>query len=119
MKSQSVGQIGEDYAAKFLTSRGHKIVARNFHSRYGEIDLISFKEEELFFSEVKTRRSITFGLPEESFTQHKRSKILKTIYHFLQEKKIFCSWKLQLIAIELDQNNQLKSLKHFKNPLNE
>ena len=40
MNGQS-GKAGEDHVAQWLEERGYKIVARNFHSRFGEIDIIA------------------------------------------------------------------------------
>ena len=49
------GKIGEDYAAQFLTKKGYRVVARNYRSRFGEIDLIAENKEYIVFAEVKTR----------------------------------------------------------------
>lgn len=49
------GRLGEEYAARLLEREGYRILSRNFHTRYGEIDLIAQKGEILAFIEVKTR----------------------------------------------------------------
>ena len=36
-----VGNWGEDYAVKLLSKQGYKILDKNFHSRYGEIDIVA------------------------------------------------------------------------------
>ena len=40
------GKLGEEYAAEILIKKGYKIIARNYHSRFGEIDIIAEKNEE-------------------------------------------------------------------------
>ena len=47
--SNTLGAWGEEKAARFLTERGYTVLERNFHSRYGEIDLIAEDGEFLVF----------------------------------------------------------------------
>jgi putative endonuclease len=49
------GELGERIAEEHLSHRGYSIVARNFRTRYGELDLIAANAEALVFCEVKTR----------------------------------------------------------------
>jgi len=84
MNPKSLGKFGEDYACEAIAKKGHKILARNFHSRYGEIDIISEKDKTLYFFEVKTRKTSSLNYPEESITYQKKQKILKTAYEFLK-----------------------------------
>ena len=78
------GRAGEDYAAQKLTEQGYVIVARNYHSRYGEIDLIAEDGEFLVFVEVKLRASVSHGLPEETVTPRKQEKLRLTAETYLQ-----------------------------------
>ena len=77
-KSNALGAWGEEKAARFLMDQGYHIIQRNYHSRYGEIDLIAEDEEYLIFVEVKLRRSVSHGLPEEAVTPVKREKLRLT-----------------------------------------
>ena len=52
----SVGMKGEEVVAEYLTQRGHTILARNFKTYFYEIDIVSVKGEEIYFTEVKTRQ---------------------------------------------------------------
>ena len=49
------GELGERIAAEHLERRGYLIVARNYRTRYGELDLVAADERALVFCEVKTR----------------------------------------------------------------
>ena len=51
----SRGKLGEDITADYLCKNGFEIVARNYHSRYGEIDIIAKNSEFIAFVEVKAR----------------------------------------------------------------
>ena len=53
----SLGRLGERLAAEHLERLGYRIVARNYRTRFGELDLVVTDEEVLVFCEVKTRRS--------------------------------------------------------------
>lgn len=77
------GKTGEDAVCKFLEGKGYEILSRNFHSRYGEIDIIAKLGECIVFTEVKTRKSIAYGRPAEFVTHQKIKKIIKTAMIYL------------------------------------
>lgn len=81
-KTSQAGKLAENLAVKYLTSKGYKIIERNFRSRFGEIDVISIKDNSLIFSEVKARWNLNFGTPEESVTPSKIRKITRTAEYF-------------------------------------
>jgi putative endonuclease len=85
MNSKSLGNDGEDRAARYLTGAGWEVVARNFRRREGEIDLIARRGTTLAFVEVKTRRSEAFGSPAESITHKKAARIRLLARRFLLE----------------------------------
>ena len=77
--------MGEDAVCEELKRRGHKIIARNFHKRVGEIDIISEIDGFVVFTEVKAReiRSMVSGLEAVNFTKQK--KIVLTADAWLSE----------------------------------
>lgn len=84
---RAFGDDGEAYAARFLTAKGMRVVARQFRTRYGEIDLIALDGNEVVFVEVKTRRSAAFGYPEESVTRAKLAKIVHCAETYLRQER--------------------------------
>jgi putative endonuclease len=70
-----VGARAESLAARFLQARGLAIVARNFRTRRGEIDLIARDGATLVFVEVRLRRSQFFGGAAASITAGKRARL--------------------------------------------
>ena len=54
MKQRLKGLRGEEAAARYLQDRDYEILARNFRSRRGEVDLIVRKDRTLVFVEVKS-----------------------------------------------------------------
>lgn len=79
-----LGRRGEEVAAAFLERQGYTILERNFRLRQGEIDLIAAKDETVAFVEVKTRRTLDYGLPSEAVTYTKQQKIRQAALAYLQ-----------------------------------
>jgi len=61
MTNYSSGHAAEDYAATYLEQQGYKIVAKNWRTRYCEIDIVASKNKTLFFVEVKYRTTTSQG----------------------------------------------------------
>ena len=70
-----LGRRGERAAEKHLRRSGYRIVARNFRAAGAEIDLVAMDGETLVFVEVKTRRSLEAGAPEEAVDERKQKQI--------------------------------------------
>ena len=56
MTRKEIGDLGEDFTARYLEERGCEILCRNFRIRGGEIDIIAKKGELLHIVEVKSRK---------------------------------------------------------------
>lgn len=83
-KSNDLGAWGETRAAEFLLEKGYALVAQNYHSRYGEIDLVMEDDAYLVFVEVKLRKNIRYGTPAEAVTQKKQQRLRITALAYLQ-----------------------------------
>ena len=53
---RTLGRYGEKLAVEHLLARGFSLLARNYRTRRGEIDLIAFDGRTLIFVEVKTHQ---------------------------------------------------------------
>ncbi len=80
---KSLGDFGENLTVKYLKKNGYKIVSQNFHSRYGEIDIIAVKNDILAFVEVKARAQNSLFKPREAVDYYKQNKIIKTAQLFM------------------------------------
>lgn len=108
--SWSKGALSEDLALAYLQRNGLRLVSKNFHSRFGEIDLIMMNGDELVFVEVKLRKSgINSGI--ESITYSKQQKIVKTASYYLMKlgRDVACRFD----AVILDGNNNYEWLKNI------
>ena len=79
---KNLGESGERVAAMFLEQRGYRMLARNFRTRVGEMDLIAEDADGLAFVEVRARRGNALGSPEESLTSRKRARLLTVAQEF-------------------------------------
>lgn len=80
-----IGKQGENVAADFLVTKGMKIVTRNYHSRFGEVDIIASDDKFIAFVEVKTRAAHAMVSGIEAVDSHKQRKLLLTAEFFLQQ----------------------------------
>ena len=80
-----LGDEGESTSVDFLKTKGYKILERNYRSKFGEIDIIAKEKDMLCFVEVKTRSSLTFGLPQEALIKKKRKHISRAALDYLNE----------------------------------
>lgn len=76
------GYLWEQKAAEYLKQKGYRVVASNFYSRYGEIDLIVRDREYLVFVEVKYRKTSRGGHPLETVDAGKQKRICRTADRF-------------------------------------
>ncbi|AFV11257.1 endonuclease [Thermacetogenium phaeum DSM 12270] len=86
--ARSVGLRGEELALSFLSRLGYHLLEKNYRCRLGEIDLIMKDGQNLVFIEVKTRRSDSYGAPQEAVGPLKQAKIRKLARYYLMTKGI-------------------------------
>ena len=97
-----LGKRGENLAAEFLIARGFSIIARNVRTPYGELDLVGFQPETLVIFEVKTRRTDTYGFPEDAISTTKRAHLMASAQAFIQDHpELPGNWRIDVIAINL------------------
>ncbi|MCI1640836.1 MAG: YraN family protein [Bacteroidales bacterium] len=85
---EEVGKRGEDIACRYLMSKGHTILERNWRSRHLEIDIISFDRDGIHFVEVKSRKVPMEAEPEKSVTLTKQKRIAAAAAAYLHSDGI-------------------------------
>ena len=111
----NVAKIGESLAVKHLKARGYEILARNYRALRGEIDLIVQDGEFTVFVEVKTRRSLKFGLPQAAVTWQKQRQISKVALAYLQSHNLLdAPCRFDVIAIHLSPQLKLLNLEQIE-----
>lgn len=77
--NRTVGARGEAIAAAYLEGLGFRILDRNWHSRYGELDLVVVDDGALVAVEVKTRTGLGYGHPLQAITQRKADRLRRLL----------------------------------------
>ena len=86
--TQDKGRRGEEIALEYLRRRGYAILERNYRCRFGEIDLVAKEGQTIVFVEVKSRRSVSCGIPAEAVGPAKQKKMAAVALCYLQEKRL-------------------------------
>lgn len=81
------GNHGEDFVATWLINRGFSILARNYQTRLGEVDIIATKDDVVAFIEVKTRTSPQFPITS-TITRTKQRRITRAATAYILSKGI-------------------------------
>lgn len=118
---KNLGDSIERVAALALQARGYRILARNFRTRTGELDLIAADADGIAFIEVRARRGSAFGAPEESLTPRKRERLVFLAQQYLERNPTLadCAWRIDLVAVEIDRTGRLVRLDVIKNAVEE
>jgi len=111
---QSQGTWAEEYVAEYLMRLGWEIMARQFRTRMGEIDVIAKDPQGTWvFVEVKARRSHKYGLPEEAVTPYKIRKISRALEIYLRGLKLAKSrYRIDVVALDIFPQKPI-FLRHF------
>lgn len=111
---QDFGRASEKRAERFLRSLKHRIVAKNYRGRQGEIDLVSLSREGvLVFTEVRSKHDVVYGHPAETVDARKQARIRATAQQFLQEHPRFQGYACRFDVITLVGDGKEATLEHF------
>jgi putative endonuclease len=98
--NQRLGAAGEELTAVWYRRQGYRVVARNWRTRNGELDLILARQGELVVCEVKTRSSRRYGHPLEAVTPEKRARIRRLAMAYVAETKARGRLRFDIAAVE-------------------
>ena len=97
--AQNSGRAGEEYAAKWLEEHGYHILEQNYHSRFGEIDIIAEDSQYIVSVEVKTREEGSMVLPLEAVTKSKQKKLMLTAEAFMMKSPSALQPRFDIAAV--------------------
>lgn len=100
LSTKKIGDLGEDIASNYLVRLGHQILDRNWKTKYCEIDIVSKKDDIIFFTEVKYRHKSDHGDGLSAITKKKLNQMKFAARFYVQSKKID-NYNLQLSVIAL------------------
>jgi putative endonuclease len=95
--TKAKGNIAEDRACDYLRSNGYRIIDRNVYNRFGEIDIVAFKENVIHFVEVKS--GMTYESAVNNLTRSKLQKLNRTLQTYLQQKKLNSDYCIDALIV--------------------
>ncbi len=113
-KTQVIGNGGEAFVAEYLKKKGYIISARNYRTRFGEIDVIAENDDEILFVEVKTRAEDSRVRPYEYVNTPKQRRIITTANIYLQHNGFGLKPRFDVAEVFVSPNGAMR-LNYFEN----
>jgi putative endonuclease len=113
-RTQDHGRVGEDYAHRYLRSKGCTVVARNYRPRSGagEIDLVAWHGQTLAFVEVKTRATAEFGDPESAVDAEKQAKVQRAARDYARRAGVdWARTRFDIVSVVLENGPRIEWLR--------
>lgn len=125
---RSLGKQGEQIAVRTLHKAGLRILERNWHCWAGELDIVAEEGAPdyttgkhdarwLVFVEVRTRRGQAYGSAQQAFPAKKQRKLREVAAIYVQEKAWTGPWRIDAVAVQMDQFGTLVSVKHIRHAI--
>jgi putative endonuclease len=99
------GKKGEELAAAALEAAGMEIIAKNYRSKFGEIDIIARDKETIVFVEVKAWAAFDVIDLQHGIDLRKQQKIIKTAKYFLFENRKYSNMAIRFDVIFVKNNS--------------
>lgn len=112
-----LGRLGEQLAADHFGRLGYDVLARNHHTRYGELDLVLSDGRTLVFCEVKTRRIGSGGDPFEALHPAKQEQVRRMAAAWLAEpsdRPWHDDLRFDAVGVLVDRFDELVRLDHLQ-----
>ncbi len=106
--TRQIGDKGEQTAADWLMADGHEIIVRNWRTRYCEIDIISMKDDVLYFTEVKYRKNDDFGDGLAAITVKKQRQMHFAAELFIAKHPQHEGRDMRMLAVAVDECQGIK-----------
>ena len=110
-----MGPAGEAAAVAVLERAGMRVLARDWRCRLGQIDIVAEDSGAVVVVEVKARRGIGFGLPQEAVDARKRHKLRLLTEAYLQATgRAGRPCRIDVVALLVDDSLTVRSCDHIR-----
>ena len=106
--TKQLGDRGEQIVVDYLEASGHEIVARNYKTKLFEVDIISRKNEMLYFTEVKYRSDHDFGEALDFIDKKKQQKMHLAVAGFLAIHPEYADFRPSLAVAAVGKDFKLE-----------
>lgn len=97
--TKKLGDAAEDEATNHLVRLGHDIVDRNWKTKYCEIDIVSTKDDIVYFTEVKYRKSADQGGGTAAITPKKLNQMHFAARLYAQVNQLSGDLRLAVVTL--------------------
>ncbi len=101
LSTKQIGDAAEDVVANHLEDAGHMILARNWKTKYCEIDIVSKKDDCLYFTEVKYRKNADYGDGLAAITSKKQRQMRFAAEIFISSAQQYSGMQAVLLAADV------------------
>lgn len=108
-----LGRRGEVLAAQFLVDKGYEILDENWVHGKAEVDLIAYLNRQIVFVEVKTRTSVSFGMPEDFVSNAKQKQMELAANEYIELMNHQGEIRFDIISILFDKQDKF-TIKHIE-----
>lgn len=113
---KSLGQRGEDAAARYLKRKGYRLLACHVDSPLGELDIIAVDGRTVVFVEVKTRTTTDAGHPAEAIDDHKERRMTQAALAYLKANRLLkYAARFDVVAITWPVDARRPIIEHYEN----
>ena len=115
--AQAIGKYGENIAAEYLKRKDYRILCQNYHSKFGEVDIVALSPDKCtVFVEVKTRRNTDYGDPSQFVTYSKQNKLRKTALCYTGTDQIYMRFDIVEVIYKIEGTKvKVASVNHIEN----
>ncbi|GAB3843733.1 YraN family protein [Nesterenkonia populi] len=108
------GLDGEQRAAEFLETKGHRIIERRWRTRAGELDLITLDADTLVAVEVKTRRGLGYGHPLEAVDRQKLRRLHRLLSEYAVTSRLRMPRRVDAVGVVMHRRGtSIQSIDHI------
>ncbi|MFP5365084.1 MAG: YraN family protein [Thermoleophilia bacterium] len=112
-----LGRVGERLAREHLERMGYRVVAVNYRTRFGELDLVVCDDTWLVFVEVKTRRAGALESPLQAVSREKCGRVRRMAAAWLveaQDRPRSRELRFDVVGVTVDRDSRLVRLDHLE-----
>jgi putative endonuclease len=107
------GERGEEVAVRYLQKKGYKVLARNYRSPFGELDIIAKDKDTLVFVEVRTGGRGRIHEPEETIGPKKQQRIIRTALVYLKEYNLEDQMPARFDVVAVEEDEKRPNVRHI------
>ncbi|MEG1603370.1 MAG: YraN family protein [Cloacibacillus sp.] len=102
------GERGEEAAARYMLEHGYQIIARNVRESHCEIDIVARDEDEIVFTEVRTRNAGIIAAPEDTIGPRKLRLLIKAAAMWADEHNYTGPYRIDAAGVTAEDGEPVK-----------